>query len=133
MSNLQQGTAPNDNYYLTFSDNLALFSLKLAQLKQALLDHIFDWTMSLKHDRPAEHQMEEYQHRSESLATEMETQLYYFIPNILVNIERDREDLRRISEFFEKNYENYLGTYYSVKEVQLYHSKQSHIELVIEN
>jgi hypothetical protein len=57
----------------------------------------------------------------------METELYYFIPNILMNIEKDREDLRNINDFFTKNYESYLGTYYSIKEVQLYHSKQSHI------
>jgi len=41
--------------------------------------------------------------------------------------------LRNITDFFTKNYENYLGTYYSIKEVQLYHSKQSHIEDVIQN
>ena len=57
----------------------------------------------------------------------METELYYFIPNILMNIEKDREDLRNINDFFTKNYESYLGTYYRIKEVQLYHSKQSHI------
>lgn len=89
--------------------------------------------MSLKHNHPFELKSAEYEHLHAALVSEMDHELYYFLPNILVNIEKDREELRSITDFFTKNYENYLGTYYSIKEVQMYHSKQTHLEEVIEN
>ena len=44
-------------------------------------------------------------------------ELYYFIPKILANLENDREQMKKLIEFFSHNFKSYLGTYYSIKEV----------------
>jgi hypothetical protein len=60
-------------------------------MKDEVLNYIFDWGMSLKHNGPFELKGAEYEHHHDVLTKEMEHELYYFLPNILVNIEKDRE------------------------------------------
>ena len=98
-----------------------------------MLDHLFDWRMDLKRGRPNDSRMVHFTERDNHYQRDIQSELYYYIPNILLNLEKDRQELRNLTDYFTKNYESYLGTYYSIKEVQLYHSKQGHIEEVIEN
>ena len=67
------------------------------------------------------------------MLTSIQDELYYFIPKILANLENDREQMKKLIDFFTNNFQSYLGTYYSIKEVEVYNDKQGHVEEVIEN
>ena len=41
--------------------------------------------------------------------------------------------MKKLIDFFTNNFQSYLGTYYSIKEVEVYNDKQGHVEEVIEN
>lgn len=89
--------------------------------------------MNIKHNQPFETKTQHFTNRSEEMVKELSEQLYFFIPKILSNLESDRDQMRNLTEFFGNNYQSYLGTYYSIREVEMYNSKQSHVEELIEN
>lgn len=64
VENINNESVANENYYKTFSDKLEHYKTKSKAFKEQLLNHLFDWRMDLKKDRPHDSRMADFAERS---------------------------------------------------------------------